>query len=396
MECDPTYKQKFVCCICNIQRVQSVEKKYISAQSADCMQENVLPRRAFIEATAMALAGVFIPKIETPLASANLVTYECIPAINPGWATNTNGEPRLDERYVNQLRADGSRSMRIEYSLRGHDIWTYNLLYQYEQMCKFAQSAGMKISLLVDQGTVWGHPYEWDANNTETQGGDGTNPYMDKLIDTTAMIIDRYGGYFDAIEVWNEPEHPDTRISESVMARLLTGMYDRVKPLKPSIDIVYGGHMISSGTEYLDKVFAYGEEHCGWTPTAPKMNALGLHFYNGQGRLVTDYDFTYNLSGLRRSLPDWMPIDLKEVGWMSDGTVEGEFKQAKNIQTLFEYIPHHPEYLIREANIFNFQDYTLSDGRKITYGLYREDNTAKPSRDIFRKMTGVATPSTAN
>jgi len=278
-----------------------------------------------------------------------------------------------DRGSIGALAAAGAGWVRVEFKTDPFGGSDSPAFYQaYDELIDAYRAAGVEVLGLVDNVTLASSPDRWRDNAYETTGGNGNNDYIRGLATMAARIAAHFQGRMRYLEVWNEPNAPNTFLHPSNFAAMLTETYAMTKIYNQiDVELVSGGlhaHSInglncdSAGAEYLRQTYAAGiaTGTFGWARDRTgrwPLDAVGHHPYlRHDGSLSADEMHSY-LECLHQAYAQFgdggKPIWVTEFGWRSDYV--GETVQASNIRTAFDAF--HTSPYVGMALLFTHVDF---------------------------------------
>lgn len=277
------------------------------------------------------------------------------------------------QSQVDALARAGAAWVRVEFKTDPFGGTDSPQFYAaYDTLVGRYANAGIRVLGLVDNVTMPGSPEQWRANAYETVGGNGNNDYIRGLATMTARIVAHFHGRIRHLEVWNEPNAPNTYLHPSNFAALLTETYAMTK-IYNRFDVrlvsgglhahsLYGLNCDSAGASYLRQTYSAGiaTGTFGWararTGTWP-LDAVGQHPYLRHDGWLSYGDMSMYLNCLRQAYAEYgdgaKPIWVTEFGWRSDYV--GHTVQAANIRTAFDVF--HDSPYVQMALYFTHLDF---------------------------------------
>jgi hypothetical protein len=188
----------------------------------------------------------------------------------------------------------------------------------------------------------------------------------------SARIAAHFQGRMSHLEVWNEPNAPNTYLHPSNFAALLTETYAMTKIYNQlDVRLVSGGlhaHSLNgltcdgAGAEYLRQTYAAGIATGTFTWARDRvgdwpLDAVGHHPYLRHDGPLAGGELAMYLDCVHQAYADYgdghKPIWATEFGWRSDYV--GEQTQAANIRTAFETF--HASGQVEQALLFTHVDF---------------------------------------
>ena len=274
---------------------------------------------------------------------------------------------------IQALARAGAAWVRVEFKTGPFGGTDSAAFYQaYDELVDGYRAEGVQVLGLVDNVTLPGDPGQWQDNAYETTGGNGNNDYLRGLATMSARIAAHFQGRMSHLEVWNEPNAPNTYLHPSNFAALLTETYAMTK-IYNQIDVqlvsgglhahsLYGLNCDSAGAAYLRQTYAAGiatgtflwaRERIGGWP----LDVIGQHPYLRHDGWLSAGEMHYYLDCLHQAYAEqgdgWKPIWATEFGWRSDYV--GESVQAANIRTAFAAF--HDSPYVQNALLFTHVDF---------------------------------------
>src|SRR5918998_3402356 len=144
---------------------------------------------------------------------------------------------------IQALGRAGAAWVRVEFKtgpFGGHDSPAFYAAY--DELIDSYRTEGIQVLGLIDNVTLPGDPGQWRDNAYETTGGNGNNDYLRGLATMSARIAAHFQGRMSHLEVWNEPNAPNTYLHPSNFAALLTETYAMTKIYNQiDVQLVSGG-----------------------------------------------------------------------------------------------------------------------------------------------------------
>ncbi|KKQ74410.1 MAG: Glycosyl hydrolase 53 protein [Berkelbacteria bacterium GW2011_GWB1_38_5] len=227
---------------------------------------------------------------------------------------------------------------------------------------------GTRVLGMIAYSSLWG--------SSHPEAGTDAQFYKPNINDWktyVGVLVRRYGNYVKDWEIWNEPNafwKPSPSPEE--YREILIAAYDTIKSIDP------GARVGSGGTTYIDGDFIsrYLNDG-GWE----HLDAISVHYYSGVGpesdpnnKLRDELSkLVYNIMIPRGGGKE---IWITEMGWES-GKV-GEEAQGQVISRAV--------ILARTINeVGKILVYNLRDESGNSYGLMRNNFTAKPAYNYYKK-----------
>jgi len=337
-------------------------------------------------------------------------------ALDVGMTVDPNGNLLITSRQVDEVATAGAAYVRLSFNLGASTSWTPALLNTYGQVVTMFQRAGVGVIGLVSNGATADHNgADWTANNAETSGGDGDNPYISGTYTAALRTLTHYfhGPPYNVKlwELWNEPNVYRTcsgavcsgasYLYPSNFAALLADSYQDVKVTDAITDVtlisggVYG-HGIggaytptNAGAAYLTATYHMGVDVTRrWSTLKAQigtypLDAVGQHIYIDQSR--------YSTPAALRTYGDWLrgayaayegagtskPTIVTEAGWTTGGThatIVSPAQQAANVDALYWAAQSAPYLPL--VTWFQVEDNPAAD---LYFGLYTSSGAAKAS-----------------
>jgi len=278
-----------------------------------------------------------------------------------------------DQGSIQALASAGAAWVRVEFKTSPFGGTDSPAFYQaYDALIGSYAAAGIQVLGLVDNVTLPGSPDQWRDNAYETTGGNGNNDYIRGLATMAARIVDHFQGRMYYLEVWNEPNAPNTYLHPSNFAAMLTETYAMTK-IYSQLDVqlvsgglhahsLYGLNCDSAGAAYLRQTydagiatgtFLWARDHIGGWP----LDAVGQHPYLRHDWWLSADEMHMYLECLHQAYADygdgWKPMWITEFGWRSDYV--GQTIQAWNIRTAFAAF--HDSPYVQMALLFTHVDF---------------------------------------
>lgn len=347
---------------------------------------NLLPR-------ALALVGVLLTAIAAGGSAA-------AGAAVPGVVTDLTWFPPEEQRVrtAQALTDVGSRWVRMDVGWHDfepqqgvYDPWA---LTHYEVEFQRARAAGQKIILMVHTTPRW-------ASGSDDRHAPPRDPQT--YANFMRFLVQRYAGYVDAWEIWNEPNLArfwSTGPDPVAYTRLLQAAYVAIKDVAPAETVIFGG---LSTNDYFFVQSAYAAGAKGY------FDVMATHPYScahapetvlryGDGRVTKGSFSGYReVRAVMQAQGDLKPIWFTEFGWTSSSGSCGVSlaTQADYLTRAYRFVEQDSYVQVATwyglRNSFWGADADVPDDQ---YGLLRTDFSAKPAYDAFRQYasTTTATP----
>ena len=278
-----------------------------------------------------------------------------------------------DQDRLHELAQAGAAWVRVEFKTGPFGGADGPEFYRaYDALLDGYAAEGVQVLGLVDNVTQPGGPDQWQANAYETTGGNGNNDYLRGLATMSARIAAHFQGRMRYLEVWNEPNAPNTFLHPSNFAALLTETYAMTKIYNQlDVQLVSGGlhsHTLyglscdAAGADYLRRTydagiatgtFLWARDQIGQWP----LDAIGHHPYLRHDGPMPGYELDFYLDCVHQAYADYgdsgKSMWITEFGWRSDYVGEGT--QAANIRTAFEVF--HARQDVQLALLFTHVDF---------------------------------------
>lgn len=183
--------------------------------------------------------------------------------LNGGWAIDDAGQVNFVHSLSSSLGTihdAGAGWARIVFRLgRCYPTWTVvgcdgrTALQAYDEVLANIQGHNLRVLGVITAESWAGTPADWTANNAETAGGNGDNPYTQAFAAQAAGVLaQHFAGQVGDWEVWNEPNAWTTTDNQghfsgssflypSNYAWLLRRSYVAIKSAQPSSRVAFGG-----------------------------------------------------------------------------------------------------------------------------------------------------------
>jgi hypothetical protein len=291
------------------------------------------------------------------------------------------------DRALDMLKADGVDTVRILIPWAGveasDDVWTWSAI---DRMVNSANARDMKVLGVLNSTPAWaaapgtpalsGHP----ADNAE-------------YAEFVSMVATRYKGKVAAYEVWNEPNGKvfwEPAPDAAQYTAMLKAAYVAIKAADPDAVVVAGsvGAVMDSATT-VDSVRFVREMYAAGA--AGYFDALSYHpyFYNrsfSQG--TTNPNLPINQV---KAIHDLMVAngDGNKQIWATEyGQPAGIVSEANQAAYIGDFLRAWRDLdYAGPAFVHTFRDYTSSsETNSATFGVYRQDWTAKPSVGVIEAV----------
>lgn len=324
-----------------------------------------------------------------------------------GQAIDDNGNILLTDQVAELLADSGAGQVRINFRLGNFPDWTtpvggITALDVYDRVVKNAQNHGLQVLGELSNEAWQGVQPQWQENNAEVAGGDGSNSHIQGFAQHAAVVLaQHFAGRVNWWEVWNEPNSGPTFIYPSNFAQLLAQVYTDVKVAGvTTARFVSGGILCgndskgaitadSCGATYLEQTYEQGRDLAAWEWIKADygsypFDGLGEHLYLDLSRRTTSSHIDTALQLLHDAHVTAEGSDtgkqtyITETGWPTN--LVSERVQAVNLQT--EYDVFQSTSYVRTACWFYLRD---EPGANLYYGLLRPDSSKKPAWSVFKE-----------
>jgi hypothetical protein len=245
------------------------------------------------------------------------------------------------------------------------------------------QARGLSTLVMFWWAPVW-------SSGTTDKSGVPSNP--EDYARAAAWMVQRWPDEIQALQVWNEPDLPESFESTSAAdyAPLLKATYPAVKAVRPDLTVVTAGPANLDQSWYAD---FYDQDVIG------SFDALGAHPYPRVGDLppaqcTVEPDTGCNMDWLvdykaSRADPD-SPIWVTEFGysvhdddgglepWQRGVTLEQQAQYTAAMMGYFASVPG-----VDAAFVYRDRDFDDTDVHLNGFGLLRRDNTPKPVYEVI-------------
>jgi hypothetical protein len=296
------------------------------------------------------------------------------------------------DRTAIQLQDVGSRWVRLDVGWRdfepirgSYSSWA---LAAYEKEFQRARDAGQRIVVMVHTSPLWAS----GSSNMHAPPRDPAD-YARFL----RFLVQQYGSYVDAWEIWNEPNISrfwPTGPDPAEYTSLLKAAYPAVKAEDPGAKVVFGG-LSTNDWSFVEGAYAAGAKgYFDVMATHPYSCAKSpekIERYTN-GRMTRGSFPAYR--EVRASMlaqGDDRPIWFTEFGW-STTTAEcgvSEAIQADYLTRAFKYVEQDP--YVQVATWYNFRNnFWAGDADDIgsRFGLLNTDFTPKLAYSAFKAYAG--------
>jgi hypothetical protein len=370
--------------------------------------------RACVSRVAVATALV-ITTLAVPMPAAAASNQ----GLNGGWVVGDTGAVSFPHSLPSQLpimQEAGAGWVRVNFRLGDcYRSWTdpittrdvaqrgcdpllvgHTALQAYDVAIDAARARNLQVLGLLSNEVWHGDQIQdWQANNTEVEGGNGDNRYIHEFADAAGLLAKHFDGRVAAWEVWNEPNAWEffddaghiwgsSFIYPSNFAWLLTEAYQKIKAASPApvisgavlgtdiggvrMNVVVHGKpqqivkhgetprvlkptygatcssSVPSGADYLCDTYHAGIKLAGWTTPYP-FDQVGQHFYIDLGLSTKSVKIASFLEDVHRAYVAFegaatpKQIHVTEFGWIADpasSRYTGDASlQAENLRTAY-------------------------------------------------------------
>jgi hypothetical protein len=278
-----------------------------------------------------------------------------------------------------------------------------SLLAYYDRAIYLTRKAGIRVLMMVSRSPQWARV----SNNPESPPGDPA-----ALGRFVGYLAQRWAGWVQAWEIWNEPNTSrfwPSGPNPAAYVALLRAAYTAIKSVDATVKVVFGGvanldagsrqfvydSYAAGAKRYFDTLGWHAYTQCGESPTTIR--------YTPTGRIARTSFLGYRTihEDMVNRFGDPKPIWITEFGWSTstqtcaEAWTSGvsEEIQARNLLSAAalldqdSYVQVALWYDLRN----NFWD-SDADTIEARLGLLRTDYSPKPAYDAFRSYVAASTP----
>ncbi len=266
-------------------------------------------------------------------------------------------------------------------------IGTYNFPEYYARMLASAQKYNMKPLFVVNyDNSLYG-----TVNDANFFGSsDAVNAYAA----FAAKVVETYGDYIDAIEIYNEPNH--LNIPAADYANMLEASYTAIKNVKETVKVI-GGVTSTADANYIASILDNGAGNY--------MDVVSVHPYVYNTNDVSPEGIVDDIAAVRDVLTAKgcnQPIWVTELNWPTNDTQYGytEAEQAEYITRAM--LSLQGENSVEKVFVYTANDnYTGSDNTEYVFGIFKSAdyptaNAAKLSYVALSQFANATYGMTAN
>lgn len=253
------------------------------------------------------------------------------------------GQQGLTEQYASAIDQAGLGGFRMGFRIDGHASWDQALFDQYDALLAIAKEHGLEVlGIVLYESTPpsAGGQAQWNTGYDST----GMNAYVQTFVDTTKLLMNRYGDQIKNWEIWNEPNAwtnsqyqsdpanaGGTYILPQVYAKMLAETYVQNKStiVAKGLHLVTGGlfaHDIgggfSPGVDYAQELYANGA--WDWMQSNEgrryPWDGFGYHIYIDQGGATSSGHILQYVDAIQQTkvqASDYVPLWITEFGWQA-------------------------------------------------------------------------------
>jgi hypothetical protein len=299
----------------------------------------------------------------------------------------------LSEGYAGAVDRAGLGGLRMGFRIDTQTSWNQALFDQYDALLAVAWEHGLDVMAIVLYESTppgAGGQAQWNSGYDST----GMNAYVQAFVDTTKLLLTRYGDQIKYWEIWNEPnawtnasyasdptKAGGTYILPQVYAKMLAETYVQNKATIASkgLHLITGGlfaHDIggsfSPATDYAQQVYANGV--WDWMQANEgrryPWDGFGYHIYIDQGGATSSahvLQYVDAIQQLKVQQSDDVPLWITEFGWQAPKNM-GEAQQAANLDTALGALESRGD--VARTFVFKVDDYD-------DWGIFTSTWTAK-------------------
>lgn len=313
----------------------------------------------------------------------------------PGVVTDLTWFPSVEQRVktAEALKTAGSQWVRMDVGWHDFEpvqgVYSSWALTNYELEFQRARAAGQKIVLMVHTTPKW-------ASGSDNMHAPPRDPQT--YANFMRFLVQRYGAYIDAWEIWNEPNLArfwSTGPDPAKYTALLRAAYTAIKGVNPAETVVFGG-LSTNDYNFVQSAYAAGAK--GY------FDVMATHPYScahapetvlryADGRITKGTFSAYReVRAIMQAQGDAKPIWFTEFGWTSStGTCGVSLAtQADYLTRAYRFVEQDP--YVQVATWYSFRNSFWggdADDPDDQYGLLRTDFSAKPSFEAFRQYAAT-------
>ena len=268
----------------------------------------------------------------------------------------------LDELGVGWCRM-GAGSAALDWGRMAPEPDVLNFDEADRELTNWLEPYGIRQLALLGYTPDWASSAPEDAENRRAYPPQDLRDWSRYIEQTVAYFGDRILDY----EVWNEPDIHFWEGTANEYASLLKSAYLAIKRANPEAQVVFGG-LAGINIPFMRECYEHG--------VGGYFDVMAVHPYQW-GETFNDGWFRSQILDMRDLMLEFgddRPIYLTEFGWVSDGTPEGEDRQARLLmQAILTGL-----VLREEARVDVVFPFTVRDWDGAWYGFLRDDGTPKP------------------
>ena len=313
------------------------------------------------------------------------------------------GQQGLDATYASAIDSAGLGAIRMNFRIDGEASWDQTLFDQYDALLATAKAHGLDVlGIVLYESTPpsAGGQAEWNTGYDAT----GMNAYVQTFVDTTKILMTRYGDQIKNWEIWNEPNAwtnsnyendpanaGGTYLVPLVYAKMLAETYvqNRSTIDAKGLHLVTGGlfaHDIggsfSPATDYAQSLYASGP--WDWMQANEgrryPWDGFGYHLYVDQGGATSSAHLAQYLDAIRQletQAADGAPLWITEFGWQAPKNMTTA-QQASNLDTALGVFESRDD--VARTFVFKIDDYD-------DWGIFQADFSPKPAVATYAAHT---------
>lgn len=216
------------------------------------------------------------------------------------------------------LSNSGAEYFRIDMNWENVEtaVGTYNFPEYYARMFASAQKYGMKPLVIVAyKNALYGNV----DSNSFFSDTDAVAAYAA----FAAKIVEKYAGYIDAVEIYNEPNYLNVPAAD--YAKMLKESYNAIKQVNSAVKVV-GGVTSLADSNYISSIIDNG--------AGAYMDIVSVHPYVYNTSDITPEGIVDDIADVRATLIEKncnKPIWITEINWPTNDTEYGytEAEQAE-------------------------------------------------------------------
>jgi hypothetical protein len=284
------------------------------------------------------------------------------------------------------LKADGVDTIRILIPWAGveatNDVWTWSAV---DRMVNSAAARNMQVLAILNSPPAWAV-----VPGTPALGGPPAD--LQEAAEFVGMVATRYAGKVSAYEVWNEVNYykfwqPTPNAAE--YTELLKVAYTAIKAADPNAVVVAGGIAATpdSGTQMVDAARFVSEMY--EAGAAGYFDALSFHPYQYNVQFSQGSPYPSSPLTLITEIHDVMVAngDGNKKIWATEYGEPSLYTEATQAAFIDDFLRTWRDLdYAGPAFIHTIHDYVSTDLTTLSFGVYRQDWTAKPAVGVIETV----------